>query len=224
MRNVIRILAVALCVGVTGAAGAQLKTSTGPMFHGNDVAPPSNWLFGSQVLTNGDFEMPSILGAGQTEVGAFDDMKLIEVDPNSSFWPSAISGVRSWDNALQFGGPPPSRSDQGIATWEDIAGTPPNPRFAFINNWDRRFNQTVSTLIVDGVTYTATIEFATRIDPPDQKRAGLFELRAGPMNPDNPDDPGTSILLDAVTAGQSGFYGGADPDVVVNDREFTLLT
>ena len=44
------------------------------------------------------------------------------------------------------------------------------------------------------------------------------------MNPDNPDDPGTSILLDAQTAGQSGFYGGADPNVVVTDREFTMLT
>ena len=178
----------------------------------------------AQLLTNGDFEMPSILGAGQSEVGLFDDYKLIEIDPGSSFWAEAISGVQFWDNALQFGGPPPSRSDQGIASWEDIVGTPFKPRFAFINNWNRRFNQTVSTLIANGVTYTATIEFATRLDDPSQERAGLFELRAGPMDPLNPDDPGTSILLDSLTAGQSGFYGGADPDVVVTDRVFTMLT
>ena len=70
----------------------------------------------AQLLTNGDFEMPSILGAGQSEVGLFDDYKLIEIDPGSSFWAEAISGVQFWDNALQFGGPPPSRSDQGIAS------------------------------------------------------------------------------------------------------------
>ena len=102
MRNTTRILAVALCVGVTGAATAQFETSTRP-----------NWLFGSHILVNGDFERPSILGAGQTELGEFDDMKLIETDPNSGFWANAISGVQSWDNALAFGGPPPSRT----ATW-----------------------------------------------------------------------------------------------------------
>ena len=171
----------------------------------------------ADLLTNGDFEMPSILGEGQTEVGP-NESKLIETNPASPYWEWAISGVQYWDNALEYGDPP-SRSDQGIATYDDIAGDPNEPRYAFINNWDRRFNQTVSTLIEAGVTYTATIDFATRLDDPGQNRAGLFELRAGPMNPNDPDDPGSSILLDSLTAGTAG----ADPDVVVNDREWTTL-
>ncbi len=173
----------------------------------------------ANLLVNGDFEAEPILNAGQTAL-ELEDFKPIDTD---GVTPNQIAGVVGWENALPFDNG--TASDQGLTKRTEFDPDNPGNQFAFINNWDRRFNQETGVVIEAGKTYTATIDVGVILDNPAQERAGFFELYAGQSNPANPDDFGGATLLDALSAGTQTWNDNRSAlDVIVSDVTWTNLT
>ena len=128
------------------------------------------------MLANPGFDLPAILGAGQTDV-AFGESKMIITNPIIPQFTNAISGVFGWQYQLPDG----FSSDQGISRDERLLPVD-GDRYGFINNWDRRFSQTTSHLLQAGDLIHASIWFGSH---ESDARAGRISLVAGNLDPMN---------------------------------------
>ncbi|MBL8086967.1 MAG: PEP-CTERM sorting domain-containing protein [Chthonomonas sp.] len=149
------------------------------------------------LVLNPSFEETPILGFGQSDVAA-DESKMIRLDPATEFYTSSISGVPHWVNGLNSD----QASDSGISR---ILGISPieGERYAFINNWNRRFSQVLAHTVAVGETYQATVWVGSLVD---DARCGRISLVAGDLNPTDADlfAPG-SIILSEKTAGTASW-------------------
>ncbi len=173
----------------------------------------------ANMLMNGTFD-DAVLGAGQTPVPV-GGWKLLINDPAHPDYAGHIEAVAHWDNFYQFDNN--TKSDQGLSRNTDFGGSE-TEQFAFINNWNRRFSQTVSDVVEEGVTYTATIDFnAAALD---LDRAGDFTLFAGGMDPANPDNPAPgTIQLATVSIGNQSYIDNEGPvDILVEDTDWHMVT
>lgn len=175
----------------------------------------------AQLLTNGDFEMPSILGSGQTEVTS-GGSKLIQTKAADSQYSQAISGISDWTYALSQN--TTGFSDHGISRNTQAFGLPAGGRMCFINTWNRMLSQTRTVAIAPGDTIQAEIQFGTLGSDTDNGRAGRFYLVAGEANPANKDNFSTrSIILRELKVANPTWKQFV-PDVVVPNRQMTNLT
>lgn len=147
----------------------------------------------NDLVRNGSFEESSILLPGQSEV-QHGDAKLIVLSASHSLYPWGIGGVRHWDNAVNAD----QVSDQGIARLVELPAVD-GVRSAFINNWNRRFSQTMNHNVLPGDRYRVTAWVGSR---EAVARCGRISLIAGRMNPNDRDElePG-AVILGEVTAG-----------------------
>jgi len=176
--------------------------------------------YGANLLLNGDFESPPVLGVGQTAV-AIGEQKQIRTDPLGPGYSGAISGIDDWT----YGTPEDGgvASDHGIARHNALFGRPAEGQSAYINNWNRMVSQTVSPTIGPGYTATASIDFGTLGDDNDNGRAGVFYLVAGEADPLNPDQfSAGSIILDQLVVANPS-WGLSTPDVIVGNFEYLTL-
>lgn len=174
----------------------------------------------AQLLTNGDFELPAILGTGQTGPNANSEKGIVtsSAEPNYS---SAISGINSWT----YGTPNQSgtASDHGLALRNAIFGLDPAGQSVYINNWGRMMSQTVSPAIAENDLVTASINFGTRGSDMDTGRAGTFYLVAGEADPVNPDMfSSRSIVLDELTVANTT-WSAFTPDFAIGINQFVQL-
>lgn len=147
----------------------------------------------NDLVKNASFEEPSILLSGQTEVGP-GESKLIVLSAGHDLFPWGIGGVRGWENAVN----PDQVSDQGISRLIELPAVD-GSRSAFINNWNRRFSQTMSHNVLPGDRYRVTAWVGSR---EAVARCGRITLIAGRMDSNNRDElePG-ALILGEVTAG-----------------------
>lgn len=174
----------------------------------------------AQLLTNGDFELPPILGAGQTGLTQ-GSAKGIATDPSDPNFAFAISGIGSWVFATpnQNG----TSSDHGLAMRNASFGLDPSGQSAVINNWGRMMSQTISHTVMTKDRVTASINFGTLGDDTDSGRAGRFFLVAGEADLANPDVfSARSIILDEVSVANPT-WTNFTPDVVVDNNQFIQL-
>lgn len=175
----------------------------------------------ADLILNGTFEAPPILGAGQSGV-PIGSSKLIQTDPLGGFYAGAISGISGWLYATP--GDNGTSSDHGLARRDAAFGRSADGQSAFINNWDRMMSQTVDLAPGPGATATASIEFGTLGSDTDHGRAGIFYLVAGEADPANLDQfSSRSIILDQVRVANPTWTGFV-PDVVVGNQQYVPLT
>ena len=174
----------------------------------------------ANLLRNGDFQAPAVLGPGQTQVPEGRG-KLIQTNPLASPYSDAISGVSDWVYALPSSG---TNSDHGLSRQNALFGLSAGGQFAFINNWNRMMSQTVTAIISPGDTVTASIQFGTLGSPLDNGRAGRFYLVAGEANSPNLDTfSSRSIILDELSIANPSWTGFI-PDVSAGNGTFIPLS
>lgn len=184
-----RVLAAGLALAVAGSAHAQL-------------------------LVNGDFNQPAILGAGQTQL-AVGNHKMIITDNSVPNYSSSISGISGWTYPL------PGWDGQWVGVWSDHGlsfstgfSNGDGTMAAHINNWERTMSQTLGSPLSGGTTITANFKFGTPADG-GAGRAGMFMLIAGTMDPANPDVLAAgSTVLSSFTVGNLG-WNGVTPNATV---------
>ncbi len=168
----------------------------------------------AQIVVNGDFNQPAIVGAGQSALVS-GDHKMIITSNGVPGYVDAISGIAGWTYAL------PGWGGSWVGVWSDHGlswstafsngdGTPA----AHINNWERTMSQTVLGSLSGGTTYTATFQFGTPADG-GAGRAGLFMLIAGTMDAGNPDvlAPGATMLASYLVGNTD--WTGVPPSAMV---------
>ena len=168
----------------------------------------------AQVVVNGDFNAPAIVGAGQTQLVP-GDHKMIVTDNSVSNYSASISGIAGWTYAL------PGWGGQWVGAWSDHGlsfstgfSNGNGTTAAHINNWERTMSQTLASPLSGNTTVTANFNFGTPVDG-GAGRAGTFMLIAGTMDAANPDvlAPGATILS-AFTVGNTG-WSGLTPNATV---------
>ncbi|MCX6873417.1 MAG: choice-of-anchor D domain-containing protein [Verrucomicrobia bacterium] len=170
----------------------------------------------AEWLVNGNFEAPSILSSGQTDV-AVGSSKPISTNSAST---GAISGIANWTYQLPDNGG--TSSDHGIAR-PTVFGDASGPRMVFINNWGRMMSQTATRVPSPGDVAIASIQFGTAGSDPDGGRAGTFYLVAGEANGSNRDTfSARSIILDKVVVGNPTFTS-VPRNLTVGNRILTTL-
>lgn len=168
------------------------------------------------LLSNPGFDEPPILVSPQTDV-SLNQQKNIRTSSTDSLFAEAISGVSGWTYWLN---PSNGHSDQGLSRWEVLGGSSTDAQ-GFINWHDQRYSQTVAETVEADRTYTASIEFAVKLDDANQPRAGSFELWAGrPIVDDENKFEVGSVLLDSVLA---GINWSVPVDVEVVDATWVTL-
>ena len=174
----------------------------------------------AELLVNGGFQAPPILGTGQTDVG-IGTGKLISTNPASSGFASAISGIANWTYRLPNNSG--TSSDHGISR-PTVFGDASGPRMVFINNWGRMMSQTINPVLAPGDVATAQIQFGTAGSDTDGGRAGTFYLVAGEAAPANLDTfSARSIVLAKIVVGNPTFTS-VPRDLTVGNRILTTLT
>jgi len=168
----------------------------------------------AQMLVNGDFNQPAILGPGQS-VPVAGDSKRISTAPANPDYASAISGIAGWTYAL------PGWNGSWVGTWSDhglclLTGVSngDGSQAAFINNWQRTMSQTGPRPVALGTVITATFDFGTFCTPA-YGRAGTFYLLAGTMDPANPDLFSTdATVLASLTVANPAWTGDVIPGAI----------
>lgn len=178
---------------------------------GTEAFAPTN------ALLNGDFEAPSILGPGQTEVGSAESKALFG-DPSLPDYPNGIAGIPAWINSFTDVGFGAGFRDAGISRI-DFAGSG-ETRYAFINNWDTRLSQVLSTVILPGYD----LFFTESVGALGGGKGGRLQIWAGAPLSDNPDEfPPTAVLLGETTFGTPDWTGFV-PDVQLTVDDWTEVS
>lgn len=147
------------------------------------------------LLVNGDFEAPAILGPGQTGV-APGQQKALFGNPLLPGYSSGIAGIPNWINSFTNVGYGAGYRDAGLSRINrDGTGV---SQYSFINNWNTRLSQVTSHTVTAGDTYTASIDLYMF----NASQAGRFQLWAGEPSIANPDVfPASAVLLADVSVG-----------------------
>lgn len=173
-----------------------------------------------QLLENGDFELPAIVGDGQTPVDV-GGRKSITRDPAHPSYLDRISGIESWTYSTPFDNG--TRSDHGLARVNDLFGLDPEGQAAYINNWGRMMSQTVQASVIENDVARASINFATLGQSTDGGRAGRFFLVAGEADPNDLDSfSARSIILDELSIANPTWDSFVPDFTVDNDEYFEL--
>ncbi len=143
-----------------------------------------------QLVLNGDFEAPAILGAGQSPI-APGTGKALAADPVDSRYSDGILAISTWVNGFTDVGFGAGVRDAGLSRVNfDGSG---DTQYAFINNWETRLSQVTSRIVQSGDIYAASILVGL---PGFGGEAGRFQLWAGAPSMANPDVfPSTAMLL-----------------------------
>lgn len=158
------------------------------------------------LLENGGFEMTPEFRSPQTDID-LGGRKMIMHDESHPDFGSGIWAVPHWLNALNGD----LGSDQGIARQDELVA-PEGERWAFINNWNRRFSQPTTHLVQAGESYSVRIWIGSKVD---DARCGRVSLLAGALDPANYDEfaTGTNLLVEK-TAGTAA-WGTFVPDHLI---------
>lgn len=130
----------------------------------------------AQLLVNGDFEAPAILGPTQTPIAPNSGKKLA-IDLLAAGYADAISAIPNWANGFVDVGFGSGVRDAGLSRIDfDGSG---NGQYAFIDNWETRLSQTTPRIIQPGESYTASF----RVGFVDTAEKGRLQLWAGEPDP-----------------------------------------
>lgn len=163
--------------------------------------------FGGNLLVNGDFEAPAILGPGQTQVGP-GQFKSLFGDPEHPGYTSGIEGIEGWINSFTDVGFGAGFRDAGLSRIDfDGSG---DTQYAFINNWETRLSQVTPHVVASNESYSASID--VYLSP---RQGGRLQLWAGEPSVANPDVFADDAVLLAELSVGSADWTGFIPDVVV---------